>query len=164
MKIAFYIGDHSRDTLAVRLGWALTRLGQKGPYAVVTHVEAIHEEYSDGTVLIASSSVRDEGVRVKRTALTAGHWRIVDVPGWDVALSKQLFLKTQGAAYDWRGAAATLLPGSPDPARWFCNKWVTHPYLQASATFTPSQCFAVALSFGAEVTTEFFNERAKMTG
>lgn len=159
MKIAFYIGNHDKDSVLVRLGWALTRLGQKGPYADVTHVEAIHQEYSNGEVLIASSSARDGGVRDKRALLTPGNWRIVDVTNWSVELSQALLAQTRGTAYDWRGAAATMLPGSQNPSKWFCNEWVASPYLKASGTFTPSQLMALALSLGDEVTGDFFASR-----
>ena len=92
MKIAFYIGTHASDKFIVRLGVKLTRLVQKGPYGNVTHVEAIHKEYADGTVTIASSSIRDGGVRTKRVKLTRDNWIIVDVQQWDVFLSLQLFI------------------------------------------------------------------------
>lgn len=79
MKVALYCGDHKNDTLAVRLGWALTRLVQKGNYANVTHCEAILDENADGTVTIASASIRD-GFRVRtkhNVTLTTENFNVI---------------------------------------------------------------------------------------
>lgn len=69
MKIALYIGNHTKDNPSVRLGWWLTRLVQKGEFSDVTHVEAILAEHEDGSVTIGSASIRDGGVRTKRCTL-----------------------------------------------------------------------------------------------
>ena len=155
MKVALFIGDHVADDWLTRAGWWITRKVQKDPYALVTHVEAIHAEHPDGTVTIASSSVRDGGVRAKQVLLNPAHWWIVDVPAWDVALSIAWLAKTNGQPYDWRGAIATAFLGSQDDARWFCNEWVGAPFLKASATFGPHQFAALALSLGRDVTADF---------
>ena len=157
MKLAFYIGNHAEDDLPTRAGWWITRAVQKGPYSGVTHVEAIHAEHADGTVTIASSSVRDGGVRAKRVALNPAHWMIVDVPFWDVQRSRNLLTQTKGAPYDWRGAIATAFLGSQDSTRYFCNEWVGQPFLKAPATFSPSTFAAVCLSMGRDVTDLFFS-------
>ena len=159
MKCALYVGDHVADGWLTRLGWRLTRLFQKGRYGHVTHVEAIHTEHDDGTVTIASASVRDGGVRSKRVTLNHEHWWIVDVPLWDVAKSIALLAETNGLDYDWRGAIATVFLGSQDSDRWFCNEHVSHPFLKCSANFSPSQFAAIALSLGRDVTGEFFEGR-----
>lgn len=159
MLIAHYIGDHAGDDLATRAGWYLTRLAQKGPYGHVTHCEAIHAQHADGSVSIASASLRDGGVRSKRVTLNPAHWLIVDVPAWDVQLSLDLLDNTGGAKYDLRGALATCLPGSQDSDRWFCNEWVGAPYLKASGTFGPHHFAAVCMSLGRDLTSEFFAER-----
>ena len=160
MKTAHYIGSHAGDKLAVRAGAWLTRKVQKGPYGIVTHVEAIHAEHADGSVTIASASLRDGGVRSKRVLLNPAHWMIVDVPAWDVKRSVELLVRTEGMPYDWRGALATCLPGSPDTSRAFCNKWVGWPYLLASETFGPHHFAAICLSLGRDVTQQFFAQRA----
>lgn len=160
MKVALYIGDHATDGWLVRAGWAITRFVQKGPYSGVTHVEAIHAEHGDGSVTIASASVRDGGVRQKRTVLEPTHWRIVEVPSWPLSSSLDLLHRTNGLPYDWRGAIATAFLGSQDNRRWFCNEWVGHPYLMASANFGPHQFAAVALSLGRETTVDFFKSRS----
>lgn len=160
MKLAHYIGDHAADTTLVRLGWRLTRLAQKGPYGIVTHVEAIHEEHADGSVSIASASLRDKGVRPKKVTLDPDHWWVVDVPLWDVQRSIDFLDLTIGLPYDYRGALATMLPGSQDSARWFCNEWVAAPFIKAPGSFSPSQFAAITLSLGTDVTREFFASRA----
>ena len=160
MKVALFIGDHKSDTWPVRAGWWITRKVQKGPYAKVTHCEAIHAEHADGSVTIASASLRDGGVRVKRVRLNPAHWQIVNVPFWDVARSMDFLAETNRMPYDLRGAIATAFLGSEDRTRWFCNEWVGKPFLRASANFGPHQFAAVALSLGRDVTQEFFRSRA----
>ena len=160
MKIAHYIGNHAADTLAVRAGWWITRKVQKGAYSGTTHCEAIHAEHADGTVTIASASLRDQGVRDKHVRLNFAHWRIVDVPIWDVRQSIDLLGRTRGAKYDLGGAIATVFIGSQNAAKWFCNEWVAHPFVRSSATFGPHQFHAVTLSIGRDVTLDFFGSRA----
>ncbi len=160
MRVALYIGDHAGDDLLVRAGWWVTRLVQKGPYGRVTHVEAIHAEHADGTVTIASASLRDGGVRAKRVKLDPAHWWIVDVPQWGVERSVELLASTNAMPYDMRGAIATAFLGSQDSARWFCNEWVAAPYIRAPATFGPHHFAAVALSLGRDVTAQFFERLA----
>ena len=159
MKIAFYIGDHSQDSFSEQAGYWLIKLMQKGPYGDITHVEAIHAEHEDGSVTIASSSLRDNGVRAKVVKLNPLHWIIVDVPSWDVALSIAHLATTLGHKYDIRGAIATVFLGSQDNDRDFCNEWVATPFLKASSTFSPSQFAAICLSIGQDVTEEFFANR-----
>ena len=159
MKVAFYVGNHRADGIMARIGWAITRLVQKGPYSHITHCEAIHAEHADGTVTIASASVRDGGVRSKRTKLNPAHWWIVDVPQWDVEQSIDFLTHTAGMKYDWRGAVATVFLGSQQTARWFCNEHVSAPFLRASGTFGPNHLTAICLSLGRDVTAEFFESR-----
>lgn len=161
MKVALYIGDHADDGLMARIGWWLTRKVQKGPYAGVTHVEAIHAEHNDGSVTIAGASLRDGGVRAKRTQLNPDHWLIVDIPQWDINRSRALFGCTDGDAYDWRGAIATVFLGSPEDGKWFCNEHVGYPFLKASATFGPNHFAAICLSLGKDITEEFFKCRSE---
>ncbi len=159
MLAALYTGDHAKDTLLTRAGWWLTRLAQKGPYGNVTHMEAIHMLHADGSVTIASASLRDGGVRSKRVTLDPHHWLIADVPVWDVERSKDLLSETVGQPYDWRGAAALFLPGSHVTTQWFCSEWVLTPYIRASETFSPAQAAAIVFSLGGDVTASFFAAR-----
>lgn len=159
MLIAHYIGDHADDSLLERLGVMLTRLAQKGPHSDVTHTEAIHEIHADGSVTMASSSLRDGGVRSKTVRLNPLHWLITDVPQWDVQQSIDLLAATQGWPYDSRGAWALFLPGSQSSLAYFCNKWVATPYLRASGTFSPSQFCAICMSIGSDVTRQFFSHQ-----
>lgn len=157
MLICHYIGNRRSDGWLPRLGVALTRLAQKGPYSHVTHTEAIHALHDDGTVTIASSSLRDGGVRSKCVMLNPAHWLITNVPQWDVQASIDLLAITEGWPYDWRGALATVLPGSQNDASAFCNEWVGSPYLKASGTFGPHHFAAICMSIGTDVTASFFS-------
>ena len=159
MKIACYIGTHAKDDLLTRIGWAGTRLVQKGSFRRVTHVEAILEEHADGSITIGSASLRDGGVRVKTVKLNPDHWIIIDVPSWDVAKARLWFVDHAGQAYDWRGAFVTWLPATWDREdQWFCNEavgasvGVVDPDIHG-----PSQFASMALSFGRDVTKEFFS-------
>ena len=159
MKVAHFVGNHSGDIMSARLGWWITKRVQKGIYSGTTHCEAIHAEHSDGSVTIASSSLRDGGVRDKIVQLNPLNWRIVEVPSWDVQLSIDLLQKTRGAGYDLRGAIATVFIGSPQDGRFFCDQWVGTPYMPAPATFGPHQFHALTLGFGRDITSEFFTIR-----
>ena len=142
MLIAHYTGDHAGERWTTRAGVVLTRLGQKGPLSHITHTEALHEQHSDGSVTIASASMRDGGVRSKRVTLSPSNWIITDVWQWDVAQS------------------VLVLPGRSSDTAYFCNRWVGQPYLKASGSFGPHHFAAICLSIGQDVTTDFFNSRA----
>lgn len=157
MRVALYTGVP--DTPAERCMFALIRKVQKGPFGNIVHTEAIHEEHADGSVTIASASLRDGGVRSKRVTLNPAHWWVVDVPLWPDSLSKDLLARTLGAKYDIRGAIASVFIGSDDYTRWFCNEWCGHPYLKCSSYFSPSQFAAIALSLGQDITRDFFGAR-----
>lgn len=155
--MAHFTGNHDQDALAVRLGWSLTRLVQKGPYGIVTHCEAILGGNCDSAV-IASSSVRDGGVRVKHgVRMDPAAWLIVDAPQWDAMRSAHWFAEHDGEPYDWRGAWATVMPGHPSTG-WFCNESVAASAgVVTPECFTPSQFCALCLTFGRDVTHTFFN-------
>lgn len=134
LKIALYIGDHKEDSWDVRLGWFMTRLVQwvslilrfkPTTYAKVTHTECILAEHPDGSVDIASASIRDGFcVRTKKNVfLVPGNWIIRDKPEWDVERARDWFIEHDGELYDWRGAAVCWLPVLWSMAkRWFCNQ------------------------------------------
>jgi hypothetical protein len=154
LKLALFIGSHSKDTWQVRLGWFLTRLVQKGNYSNVTHVEAILDEHEDGTVTIASATLRKEtptgktGVRIKRTKLVPENWIIVDKPEWDVAKAWAWFLDHEGQPYDTRGAFVCWLPfWWSNKRQWFCNQAVGASIgLDSAEIFTPSQFSSIVTS------------------
>ena len=159
MKIAAYIGNHSSDTLRTRIGWKLNRAVQRGEFQQVTHVEAIHEEHGGGVVTMASSSLRDGGVRSKRVTLARGHWRIFDMPSWDVARSISLLSETRGMEYDKRGALASAIPlpfFQEDENRWYCNEWVAYPFLRGAGIFGPAQFICIIVNLGAAEITDSF--------
>jgi hypothetical protein len=162
MLTAHFIGSHAKDNLPTRIGWAATRLVQRGLYKAVTHSEAIHDIHSDGTVNIASASLRDGGVRRKRKVfLTFGNWLIIDVPQFDVTQSVEWFDKHEGQLYDLRGALATVLPGASLPSHWFCNEAVAASVgFKEPQLFGPAQWAAICMSLGTDITEDFFKVRA----
>jgi len=97
----------------------LTRFGQymslllrfkNTTYYKVTHTELILDENEDGSVTIASASVRDGGVRTKRNVfLTKENW-IIHETKWDAEKARAWFIEHDGAPYDWRGAGVSWLP------------------------------------------------------
>lgn len=150
MKVALYIGDHSADTLTVRLGWWATRQVQKGEFAQVTHVEAILAEYDDGSVTIASASIRDGGVRAKRCHLEPEHWTIIDVPQWDADKAALWFAAHNGEPYDKRGAFASCMPFAWNKNKeWFCNEAVGASVgLSSPEIFGPAQFAVICHTLG----------------
>lgn len=111
MIVLTYIGDHAKDVLRVRLGWALIRLVQRGAFKQVTHMECVLAGNDYRLCTIASSSVRDGGVRIKADiALTKGNWQAFDVPAFPVEKSRHWFEAHEGEAYNMVGAMATKLP------------------------------------------------------
>lgn len=147
MIILGYVGNHAQDSLPVRLGWAATRLVQRGQFARVTHVEGYYGANDEGQAVIASASLRDGGVRVKSAALDPANWVAIDVPCWDAKSSLDFILAHVGEKYDIRGAVATVFLSGQDADRWFCNEIVGASVgLISSDTFGPAQFMAIALS------------------
>lgn len=155
MIVLGYVGNHAQDTLAVRIGWAVTRLVQRGEFRKVTHVEACFGFSESGCAHIGSSSIRDDGVRTKKVFLTREHWVAVDVPVWDAEKSLVFITEKVGGKYDTRGALATVLLGAQDGDRWFCNEIVGASVgLVSPEVFGPAQFMAIALSMpGAKIIT-----------
>lgn len=145
MKIALYIGTHKLDGPLARIGWWLIRLVQEGKYSDVTHVEAILDEHENGEITIASASIREGGVRTKRTKLNPDHWLIVDVPQWNVEKARQWFKDHEGEKYDIRGAFASAMPIQwSQRNRWFCNQAVgASADLECPEIFGPAQFAAI---------------------
>lgn len=170
MKTAHYIGNHAADTWTVRLGWKMTRSVQRGQFAQVTHVEAIHAEHGGGLVTMASSSLRKEGfppksgVRSKTVQLSKENWRIFDMPDWDVERSIDLLHATKENLYDKRGALASAVPLpsfivdlKQEADRWYCNEWVGYPFLgDDSGIFGPAQFTSIILMLGGREVTDSF--------
>lgn len=147
MIILGYVGNHAQDSLAVRLGWAATRLVQRGQFARVTHVEGYYGANDQGQAVIASASLRDGGVRVKAADLVPEHWVAVEVPCWDAKRSLAFILPHVGEKYDMRGAVATIFLSGQDGDRWFCNEILGASVgLISPDIFGPAQFMALALS------------------
>ena len=147
----------------MRLGWALTRLVQWGKFARVTHSEAILFEFADGSVLIASSSARDGGVREKVARLNPEHWIIFEVPGWDVQKSCAWFNALKGLPYSWIGALKAGMPilsFLPSGNGAFCNQAVGAAHMGGSDLFTPAEFATICIDIGTDATAEFFARRA----
>lgn len=167
MLICCYIGDHAKDDALTRIGWAATRIVQKGAYAQVTHTEAILAVHADGTVDIGSASLRDGGVRTKRNVrLNPHHWLIADVPQWDVKRARAWFIEHDGEHYDRRGAFASWTPIMWQRwGEWFCSECIAAiARLRTPSLYGPSLLADIAFSLGRDVTEEFFRERANAAG
>lgn len=161
MIISHYIGDHKKDTLYVRLGWAATRLVQFGQFQNITHCEAILKEFDDGSVIIGSSSVRDGGVRQKKVYLNPENWILINVPSWDVNKSQDWFNVHNGNPYSWGGAIRAGLPFLRGGDGFFCNQSVGAPFLVDSSMFTPAAfaCITLSMPGSSYITKEFFDSR-----
>ena len=118
MKLAFYKGTHSGIK---GLFNKLVRWWTNGKYS---HVEAIIEEYCDGTSLCASSSWIDGGVRFKVIDFKNDNkWDIVDVPVFDAERAKAWFTANDGMKYDTLGLFGFVLRrGLEDKNKAFCNE------------------------------------------
>lgn len=165
MIILWYVGNHANDTAAVRAGWAITRAVQTGPFKQVTHSECVHAGDNYKKCTIASSSIRDGGVRVKRDiALTKGNWIALDVPSFSVERSRSWFAVFYGCEYDWLGAIATKLaflrPISRMYLSFFCNEACLDEFVAGADEYTPSQSLELLISRfgGVWVTDEFFKD------
>lgn len=121
-----YVGNHKKDTLDVQLGWGIIRLVQTGEFQKVTHSECVLAGDNYRKCTIASSSLRDGGVRIKENIeLTKGNWRAFEVKEFKEADSLKWFQKYEGEPYNFVGTIATKVPG----LRWlalalrgyFCN-------------------------------------------
>lgn len=162
MIILGFVGDHAKDTLMVRLGWALTRWVQRGAHKQVTHTESVLSGTHYKHCTIASSSARDGGVRIKEgVALTKGNWVAVDVPCWDMATAIAWFSARLGCRYDWLGAVGSVvffIPGTFN--KYFCNNATGDAFIQESKQYPPAKFWAIALSMpgSRDVTDEFFKD------
>lgn len=168
MIYLIYIGNHKKDTLPVRVGWAITRLVQTGEFKRATHVECIHEGLDYRSCTIASSSARDGGVRTKviheNAPLTKGHWMAFYVAEHELWKSKRWFAEYNNEPYSWIGAVATkltflqwltlLLPG------FFCNWACLAAFIPSSYKDTPSQsCERLVRDHRAiDITEQFFRD------
>lgn len=154
MLIAHYVGPAKSGILAFA-GWHLTVLGQKAPFDLCTHTEAIHAVNEDGTFTIASASLHDKGVRIKENVrLAHRHWLITDVPQWECERSVEWFdwAIANNLRFDKRGALATLLPGRQEATKVFCTESVLAPFVKAAHYYSPALGLSLCLSIGKDVT------------
>lgn len=163
MIVLGYTHNHKGHGFRRRAGRELIRLGQ-WPYTYrrVTHTEMV----LDGTwdhADIASSSLMDGGVRIKRDVkLNPEHWIAIDVPTWDARQSAAWFFEHDGEPYDTRGAIGSVLYGFGDNPGWFCNEACGASVGQIDPqTMPPAGFIAMALRQpGARIVTdEFFKPK-----
>ena len=166
MIVLAYIGNHAKDTLMVRLGWALIRLVQTGKFKRVTHTECVLVGDHYARCTIASSSVRDGGVRIKPDiALARGNWAAFEVRGLSRERSRHWFEAHDGEVYNMVAAIATKLPIFHSLALmlagYFCN-WscLASCGLKRAHRETPSQSIErLVREHGAvDVTEQFFKD------
>lgn len=172
---ACYIGDHAGDGIAARLGVAIIRWAQKGArFADTTHCEQILELNADGTVWIASATLRREnaatggnGVRIKRVALNPAHWRVYWCPQtadgalFDAERGRELLHQQMGKPYDLIGAVASaVLRLEHRVDAWFCTEICgAMSGLIDAWQYTPARYEALLASIGTDVTAEIFRTR-----
>lgn len=97
MIILGYVGNHAQDSLAVRLGWAATRLVQRGQFARVTHVEGYDTRGALATVFLSGQD--------------ADRWFCNEIVGASVGLvSPDIFGPAQFMALALSMPGARLVP------------------------------------------------------
>ena len=86
-----------------------------------------------------SSSVRDGGERTKVMRLPREKWDLIPLPDDVFDKSIDLFVQTDGAAYDWPGALGAVLKSPHSKRRWFCSEWCAAAIGLADAhNYTPA--------------------------
>jgi hypothetical protein len=108
MLTAWYIGDHKDDGFMARLGYAIIRFGQTAEkYGYMTHCEVIQAGPWWNCSIIGASRRDGAEVRQKLVELNPGHWRILDVPAWDLQDFNKRAIPLLGTPYSNLGAAAS---------------------------------------------------------
>jgi hypothetical protein len=163
MKVLAFVGQHSKDDLTARLGWAIVRLAQLGAtYKRSTHVEALLAGpwYSAS---IGSASLRDGGVRVKRDVrLNPAHWIALERPlhaDYEASL-QDWFAGHRGEPYDLFGAIGSVVPAlvRHGNGKWFCTEAVAAALRYSMPhTLCPAAFYLAEIGRGAiDVTQDFF--------
>jgi hypothetical protein len=87
---------------------------------------------------------------------------VTDVPAFDTEKARAYFVEHDRLPYALLGAIATVLPGTVQAGRKFCNQAVGESCgLVEARTFTPAQFAAICLTFGRDVTADFFKQRGE---
>lgn len=116
MQVAFYKG---RKRLSNRLIADLTG----GEFS---HCEIILEHYPNGWALCVSSSMMDEGVRVKLINIATPDWVVITVK-MDITIDDawQWFWQHSSAKYDYAGAIRYRVPFlKQNPKKKYCSEAV----------------------------------------
>lgn len=89
-------------------------------------------------------------------------WLLSHIDDKALEFAKPLTQRRPGGFFAQTSSAtptANAFIGSPQQGRYFCNQWVSEPFLQAPATFGPHQFAAISLSLGSDLTKTFFKAR-----
>jgi hypothetical protein len=159
MKVALFHGTHHGDGFRLEAGAAITHAAQFGKFANIVHVAAIHEEYPDGDVLLATSLLA-HGVCAQRTRIDAKDWYVYDVPQWDTVQSIDWFAKHSGEPYDLIGAIESVFPLHHTGGRgWYCNEAVAASVGVANFAVDPAEFSELVDMIGKNITHEFFKAK-----
>ena len=148
MKVAFYKGTHAGIK---GLFNKVVRWWTNGKYS---HVEAILEEYTDGSCLCASSSWLDGGVRLKLINFNNDtKWDIVDVPVFDANKAKQWFQTNEDMKYDLIGLFGFVLNrGMEDKNKSFCSESILLSQdIPEAHRFDPNSMYILCQTLNAKV-------------
>lgn len=123
MKIAFYHYPAGKPWYQV-LQHLLVRWWTNGPYS---HVELILEDKGNDIYTCASSSARDDGVRIKDIHLPINKWDIIEIDSTDndMMAVRKYFAENANKKYDylaWVGFIFRFIKGKRN--RLFCSEAV----------------------------------------
>ena len=171
MLTAWYIGDHKDDDFWSRVGYFVIRLGQTAEkHGYCTHVEAIQAGPWWNCSIIGASRRDGAMVRQKTVELNPAHWRILDVPAWDLHDFNQCAIPLLGAPYSDFGAAAsasmlarvaaTVLRIDIAKLGQWCSRFLAQCNgVNGAEDFSVSELMALALSLHGtkDVTASYFS-------
>lgn len=156
MKIALFYGTNSSAGLTIEIGTALTKAAQFGEFGNIAHVAAIHEEYGNAKVLLASSTMA-HGVCLTIAKLNPKEWYIYDVPSFDLEKSKEWFSRHLGEPYDVVGAVESILPWHHSGRKgWYCNEAVAASVGVENYATDPEEFSELVARAGVKINNEFF--------
>ncbi len=138
MRLAFYKGRTRLFNRAVSW-WT------HGPYS---HTELILGNEMDGTLVCASSSCVDGGVRFKNMALDDNHWDVMEIRG-DSLAAYNWFMAHTGLPYDVLGLAGFVgRRGLDDKNKWFCSEACAAALgMEEPWRYDPNTLYVVAKQF-----------------
>lgn len=171
MLTLWYIGDHRDDGFWPRVGYFVIRLGQTAErFGYATHCEAVQGGPWWACCIVGASRRDGAQVRQKTVALNPAHWRVLDVPLWDLQAFVQRATPLLGTRYSDFGAAASasmlariaasvLRIDIASLGQW-CSRFLADGNgVQGAEDFSVSELMALAWSLPGtrDVTVEFFS-------